>query len=99
MDSYQRAKDETPRREPGPTPLFLSKSPSETEKEGSRIRERSNLMFRLEIFNVFNHPQLGKPNVNFSSLATFGRITSISNTSPIGTGTARSPQLAARFTF
>ena len=64
-----------------------------------RIRERSNLTFRLETFNVFNHPQLGKPNTTFSTLATFGRITSISNTSPIGTGTARSLQLAARFAF
>jgi len=36
MDSHQRARGETRRREPGPTPLFLSKSPSETEKEGSR---------------------------------------------------------------
>jgi hypothetical protein len=64
-----------------------------------KIHEGSGLMFRLETFNVFNHPQLGKPNVNFSTPATFGRITSISNTSPIGTGTARSLQLAARFTF
>jgi hypothetical protein len=64
-----------------------------------QIHEGSSLMFRLETFNVFNHPQLGKPNVNFSTPATFGRITSISNTSPIGTGTARSLQLAARFTF
>jgi len=56
-------------------------------------------MFRLETFNVFNHPQLGKPNTNFSTLTTFGRITSISNTSPIGTGTNRSLQLAARFMF
>lgn len=63
------------------------------------ITERSNLSFRLEAFNVFNHPQLGKPNLNFSSLATFGRITSLSNNSPIGTGTARSIQLAVRFMF
>jgi hypothetical protein len=47
---------------------------------------------------MFNHPQLGTPNLNFSSPA-FGRITSVSNSSPIGTGTARSVQLAARFTF
>jgi hypothetical protein len=64
-----------------------------------RISEGTNLALRLETFNVFNHPQLGKPNSNFSSLATFGRLTSISNTSPIGTGTNRSLQLAARFTF
>jgi len=63
------------------------------------ITERTNLTLRMEVFNVFNHPQLGRPNTNFSSLATFGRITSVSNSSPIGTGTARSVQLAARFTF
>jgi hypothetical protein len=62
------------------------------------ITERTNLMLRMEVFNVFNHPQLGNPNVNFSS-PLFGEITSISNTTPIGTGTARSIQFAARFTF
>src|SRR5262249_31972870 len=41
-----------------------------------RITESSRLSFRVEAFNVFNHPQLGKPSTNFSSLATFGRITS-----------------------
>jgi hypothetical protein len=62
------------------------------------IRERTNLMLRMEVFNLFNHPQLGNPNVNFSS-PLFGQITSISNTTPIGTGTARSVQFAARFAF
>jgi len=51
-----------------------------------KIRESSSLSLRLETFNIFNHPQLGKPSGNFSALTTFGRITSISNTSPIGTG-------------
>lgn len=64
-----------------------------------KITERSNLSFRVEVFNVFNHPQLGRPNLNFSTPATFGRITAVSNTSPIGTGTARSMQLAVRYTF
>jgi hypothetical protein len=62
------------------------------------ITERTNLMLRMEVFNLFNHPQLGNPNVNISS-PMFGEITSISNTTPIGTGTARSVQFAARFTF
>ena len=62
------------------------------------IRERTNLMLRMEVFNVFNHPQLGNPNVNLSS-PLFGQITSIINTTPIGTGTARCVQFAARFTF
>ena len=62
------------------------------------ITERTNLMLRMEVFNAFNHPQLGNPNVNFSS-NLFGQITSIVNTTPIGTGTARTVQFAARFTF
>ena len=62
------------------------------------IKEKANLMLRMEVFNVFNHPELGNPNVNFSS-PLFGQITSVSNTTPIGTGTARSIQFAARFTF
>ncbi|HKE24546.1 MAG TPA: carboxypeptidase regulatory-like domain-containing protein [Bryobacteraceae bacterium] len=62
------------------------------------FKERTDLMLRMEVFNVFNHPQLGNPNVNFSS-NLFGQITSIVNTTPIGTGTARSVQFAARFTF
>src|SRR5262249_11014095 len=64
-----------------------------------RITERTKVALRLEPFNVLTHPNLGKPNLNLSSLATFGRITSISNTSPIGAGTDRSFQFAARFTF
>lgn len=67
--------------------------------KGIHFGERSRLVFRVEAFNLFNHPQLGKPSVNFSTPATFGRITAISNTSPIGTGTARSIQLAVRYTF
>jgi hypothetical protein len=62
------------------------------------LTERMNLMIRMEVFNVFNHPEFGNPNVNFSS-PQFGEITSVSNTTPIGTGTARSVQFAARFTF
>jgi hypothetical protein len=62
------------------------------------ITERTNVMFRMEVFNVFNHPEFGNPNVNFSS-NLFGQITSISNTQPIGTGTSRNVQFAARFTF
>jgi hypothetical protein len=63
-----------------------------------RITERTNVSLRMEAFNVFNHPELGSPTVNLSS-PSFGQILSVSNTSPIGTGSARSIQLAARFTF
>jgi hypothetical protein len=65
----------------------------------TRVTERTGLVFRADIFNVFNHPELGAPNLNFSAPATFGRITSLLNTSPIGTGGCRSVQLALRLTF
>jgi hypothetical protein len=63
-----------------------------------KITERTNVMLRMEVFNLFNHPEFGNPNVNFSS-PLFGQITSVANSTPIGTGSARSIQFAARFTF
>jgi hypothetical protein len=68
-------------------------------QKDSRITERMGLIFRADVFNVFNHPELGSPNLNISSPATFGRITSLENTGPIGTGGARSIQLALRLRF
>jgi hypothetical protein len=68
-------------------------------QKDTRINERLGMVFRVDVFNVFNHPELGSPNLNISSPATFGRITSLENTSPIGTGGARSIQLALRFRF
>lgn len=68
------------------------------EKDTS-FSERMALIFRVDVFNVFNHPELGSPNLNVSSPATFGRITSLVNTSPIGTGGSRSIQLALRLRF
>lgn len=63
------------------------------------INERLAVILRADVFNVFNHPNLGSPNANVSSPTTFGRITSLENTSPIGTGGARSIQLSLRMTF
>ena len=63
-----------------------------------RITEGRDLKIRMEVFNAFNHPELGSPNVNFSS-PSFGQITSVVNTSPVGSGTARTVQFAARYTF
>jgi hypothetical protein len=68
-------------------------------QKDTRINERMGLIFRVDVFNIFNHPQLGSPNLNVSSPATFGRITSLENTSPIGTGGSRSIQLALRLQF
>jgi len=48
-----------------------------------RLPENATLQFRAEVFNAFNHPQLGSPNTSFSPNAagvntssTFGTITS-----------------------
>ena len=68
-------------------------------QKDTRLSERMGLIFRADVFNVFNHPELGSPNLNISSPATFGRITSLLNTSPIGTGGARSIQLSLRVKF
>jgi hypothetical protein len=68
-------------------------------QKDTAINERMGLIFRVDVFNVFNHPQLGSANLNVSSPATFGRITSLVNTSPIGTGGSRSIQLALRLKF
>jgi hypothetical protein len=65
----------------------------------TKISERVGLVFRADVFNVFNHPELGNPNLNISSQATFGRINSLMNTSPVGTGGCRSIQLALRLGF
>jgi hypothetical protein len=55
------------------------------------IREGTNLEFRTELFNVFNHTQFFNPDGNISDGADFGQVTR-----------ARDPrliQLALRLTF
>jgi hypothetical protein len=42
------------------------------------IHEDSNLEFRAEAFNAFNHPQFSNPGTAISSPSTFGIITSTS---------------------
>jgi hypothetical protein len=54
-------------------------------------RDKSNVEFRAEFFNAFNHPQFSNPDTNFSS-PTFGVISSTSVNARVG-------QLALRFSF
>ncbi len=54
-------------------------------------QEGSSLQFRIEFFNVFNHPQFADPDNNFSS-PTFGVIRSTSVNPRVG-------QLALKFSF
>jgi hypothetical protein len=41
------------------------------------ISENSQVQFRAEFFNMFNHPQFNNPAANFA-VPTFGQITSAS---------------------
>ncbi len=54
------------------------------------VREKFNIQFRAEFFNVLNHTRLGNPNTNRSSSA-FGRI--------LGTLDPRVGELALKFQF
>jgi hypothetical protein len=57
-----------------------------------RINTRFGATLRWDIFNLFNSTNLGLPNRNIASPATFGTITSLA-------GDARIMQLSARFAF
>jgi hypothetical protein len=69
------------------------------------LTERLGLDFRVEAFNVFNHPQYGQPQPDFSlgapspGVAGFGSIISTVNTGPVGTGTPRQMQFMLRLGF
>jgi hypothetical protein len=79
------------------------------------IAERTRLEFRAEFYNIFNHPQLGQPQVtcDLSSSnptgcpAGFGAITNTVNLNtaivnpitPVGSGTPREMQFALRLEF
>ena len=66
------------------------------------LSEKARLEFRAEFFNVFNHPQYGLPQATFG-VQGFGTITQTVNTttpvSPIGAGTPREIQFAAKVAF
>jgi len=63
------------------------------------LTERANLQFRAECFNLLNRAQYGNPLADISVPATFGRITSLVNTTPTGSGTPRQFQLSLRLQF
>jgi hypothetical protein len=66
------------------------------------VRERAQLEFRSEFFNLFNHPQYGLPQATFG-VQGFGSIIQTVNTtapvSPIGSGTPREIQFALSLKF
>lgn len=62
--------------------------------------ERLRIQFRTEVFNIFNHPQYGSPQADFSTgPGVFGTIISTVNTGPVGTGTPRQMQFGLRASF
>ena len=64
------------------------------------LTEKAGLQLRTEVFNVFNHPQYGAPQADFSAgSGIFGSIISTINSGPVGAGTPRQIQLALRFSF
>jgi hypothetical protein len=63
-----------------------------------RVVEGKTLVFRVEAFNIFNRTQAGNPGTTFTSLGTFGVVTTGLNRT-IGTGTSRQLQLAMRLNF
>jgi hypothetical protein len=66
------------------------------------ITERTQLEFRSEFFNLFNHPQYGLPQATFG-VQGFGSIIQTVNTttpvSPVGSGTPREMQFALKLKF
>ena len=64
------------------------------------VNERLDFRFRMEVFNLFNHPTFGAPQADISAgPGNFGVITSTLNTGPVGTGTPRQLQLMLRMEF
>jgi len=67
------------------------------------LKERWNIQFRAEFFNIFNHPMFNNPPTNLSS-GTYGRITQTlanagSTQGDITSGGPRIIQLALKLTF
>ena len=48
-------------------------------RQASHLTERTNLQFRAEFFNIFNHPQYGLPQADFTA-SGFGVISQTVNT-------------------
>lgn len=63
-----------------------------------RFLERHNLQLRAEMFNFFNHVNLGAPGLSLTAPNTFGKITSSSQGPGVDNG-QRIVQLALKYSF
>jgi hypothetical protein len=82
----------------------LARAPGSWQLDASfnrriQLTERFSLQFRAEGFNLFNRAQYGAPLANISAPSTFGRIITLTNNSPTGSGTPRQFQFALRLGF
>lgn len=64
-----------------------------------RLHERVAIELRGECFNLLNRAQYGNPSADISAPSSFGRITTLANTAPTGSGTPRQFEVAARLVF
>jgi hypothetical protein len=60
---------------------------------------KANVRLRAEAFNLFNHPSFANPASNITATSSFGRITDVLNSGPVGTGTPRRMQFMLRMDF
>jgi hypothetical protein len=67
-------------------------------EKATSINERLAVKFRVEAFNLLNHPTYGDPASDISS-GSFGVITSVLNSSATGIGTPRRIQFMLRLEF
>lgn len=86
----------------GNTPRNYGRGPGYNDvdialQKTTQLHERLGLVFRAEMFNLFNHPNFANP-VGYMDSTDFGRSTStIGN--HVGTGTSRQAQLAVKLVF
>jgi hypothetical protein len=62
------------------------------------IKEKSQIDFRAEVFNLFNRAMFANPD-GLISAADFGRIYLPLNTTPVGLGTPRQMQFMLKYSF
>ena len=60
----------------------------------TKVTEKINAEFRMEFFNLFNHPQFSAPSAQMNGRNTFGSITSTN-----GNSQPRLGQMSLRLSF